>query len=68
MKSEAANLICHFARVGKYGLALEELAGYLALAGTPITGQERHDMVALAAEMPMDDNVRLPPASCPRVI
>ena len=68
MKSEAANLICHFAGVGEYGLALEELAGYLALAGTPITGQERNDMMALAAEMPMDDNVRLTLAFCPRVL
>jgi hypothetical protein len=65
----AANLICHFAGVGEYGLALEELAGYLALAGTgtPITGQERNDMMALAAEMQMDDNVRLTLAFCPRV-
>lgn len=37
--SEDANLICHFAGVGGYGLALEELAGYLALAGTPITAR-----------------------------
>ena len=39
MKSEAANLTCHFAGVGGYGLALDESAGYLALAGTPITGR-----------------------------
>jgi hypothetical protein len=39
MKSEAADLIRHFAGVGEYGLALDELAGYLALAGTPITGR-----------------------------
>ena len=68
MKSEAANLICHFAGVGEYGLALEELAGYLALAGTPITGQERNDLMALAAKMPMDDNVPLTLAFCPHVI
>ena len=67
MKSEAANLICHFVEVGEYGLALEELAGYLALAGTPITGQERNDMIALAAKMQMDDNVPLTLAFCPRV-
>jgi hypothetical protein len=53
--------------VGEYGLALEELAGCLALAGTPITGQERNDMVALAADMQMDDNVPLTLAFCPRV-
>jgi hypothetical protein len=67
-KSEAANLICHFAGVGEYGLALEELAGYLALAGTPITGQDRNDMTALAAKMQIDDNVRLTLAFCPRVL
>ena len=44
MKSEAANLICHVAGVGGYGLALDELAGYLALAGTPFSpGAQRHD-------------------------
>jgi hypothetical protein len=68
MKSEDANLIYHFVEVGEYGLALEELAGYLALAGTPITGQERNDMMALAAKMQMDDNVPLTLAFCPRVI
>ena len=68
MRSEAANLICHFAGVGEYSLALEELAGYLALAGTPVTGQERNDMMALAAKMQMDDNVPLTLAFCPRVI
>ena len=54
--------------MGEYGLALEELAGYLALAGTPITDQERNDMMALAAEMQMDDNVPLTLAFCPRVL
>ena len=68
MKSVAANLICHVAGVGEYGLALEELAGYLALAGTPITGQERNDMMTLAAKLQMDDNVPLTLAFCPRVI
>jgi hypothetical protein len=68
MKSEDANLIYHFAGVGEYGLALEELAGYLALAGTPITDQERNDMMALAAKMQMDGNVPLTLAFCPRVI
>jgi hypothetical protein len=68
MESEAANRICHFAGVGGYGLALEEPAGYLALAGTPVTGQQRNDMMALAATMQMDDNVRLTLAFCPRVL
>jgi hypothetical protein len=68
MKSETAHLICHFAGAGEYGLALEELAGYLALAGTPITGQQRNDMMALAATMQMDDHVRLTLAFCPRVL
>ena len=57
MKSEAANLICHFAEADEHGLAPEELAGYLALAETPITDQERNDMTALAAQMQKDDNV-----------
>ena len=67
MKSEDANLIYHFVEVGEYGLALEELAGYLALAGTPITDQERNGMMALAATMQMDDNVPLTLAFCPRI-
>jgi hypothetical protein len=54
--------------VGEYGPALEELAGYLALAGTPITGRERDDMMALAAKLQMDDNVRLALGFYPRVI
>ena len=68
MRSEAANLICYFTGVGEYGLALEEPAGYLALAGTPVTGRERNDMMALAARLQMDDNVPLALAFCPRVI
>jgi hypothetical protein len=68
MKSEAANLICHFAGVGEYSLALEELAGDLALAGTPTTGQDHNDRMALAANMQMDDHVRLTLAFCPRVL
>ena len=45
MKSEDANLICHFVGVGEYGLALEELTGYLALAGDAYhrPGAQRHD-------------------------
>ena len=68
MKSEAANLIYHLAGVDGYGLALEELAGYLALAGTPITGQQHNDMRTLAAEMQTGGNVRLTLAFCPRVM
>ncbi len=68
MKSAAANLTCNFAGMGGYGLALEEPAGYLALAGTPVTGRERNDMTTLAAELEMDDNVPLTLAFCPRVL
>jgi hypothetical protein len=67
-EKRGANLIYHFAEVGGYGLALEEPAGYLALAGTPTTGQDRNNMMALAATMQMDDNVRLTLAFCPRVL
>ena len=66
-KQEAA-LIHEFTAAGEYGLALEELAGFLALAGTPITDPERGGMPALAQTMQMDDNVPRTVAFCPRQI
>lgn len=38
----------------------------LAYAGAPVTGQERGDMLALAATMTMDDLVPRALGSCPR--
>ncbi len=44
-------------RRGEYGLALEDMAGILAHAGAPVTGQERAAMLALARTMEIDDLV-----------
>ena len=60
-----AALIHEFIAAGEYGLALEELAGFLALAGTPITDPDRGVMLAPAQRMRMDDNVSRTLAFCP---
>lgn len=52
-----ARMLHHFIEVGKYGLALKEIAGALAQQQTVITGQERGDMLALARQMQTDDLV-----------
>src|SRR5690348_14186420 len=49
--SEQARLLHHFIEAGEYGLALEEIAGTPAQDAIAITGQERADMLALAARM-----------------
>ena len=61
-----ARQLHHFIEVGEYGLALEEIAGALAQAKTPITDQERSDMLALTATMKMDDLVPRALGFCPR--
>lgn len=64
-----AEQLHEFIAVGEYGLALEEMAGVLAQAGTSITDQERGDMLALARRMKMDDDlVPRALAFCPRRI
>jgi hypothetical protein len=54
ISSEQAQLLHHFIEVGEYGLALEEIAGTLAQDAIAITGQERRDMMALAAQMKLE--------------
>jgi hypothetical protein len=61
-----ARQLHHVIEVGEYGLALEDIAGTLAQASTPITDQERSDMLALTATMGMDNLVPRALASCPR--
>ncbi len=68
MEKQEAALIHGFTAADEYELALEELAGFLALAGIPITDQERGDMLALAQRMQMDDNVPRTLAFCPRQV
>ena len=48
--------------VGEYGLALEDIAGTLAQDAIAITGQERGDMLALAARMKLEGGL-VPPRS-----
>jgi hypothetical protein len=63
---EQARLLYHFIEVSEYGLALEESAGTLAQDAIAITGQERNDMLALAAQMKLEgDLVPGALAACP---
>lgn len=56
----------HQITVGEYGLALEEIAGTLAQDAIAITGQERGDVLALAAQMKLEgDLVARALAACP---
>jgi hypothetical protein len=65
--SEQAQWLHHIIDVGEYGLALEDIAGTLAPDAIAITGQERGDMLALAARMNLDgDLVPRALAACPR--
>jgi hypothetical protein len=52
--SERARWLHHVIDVGEYGLALEDIAGTLAQDAIAITGQERGDMLALAARMNLE--------------
>jgi hypothetical protein len=63
---EQARLLHHFIEVGEYDLALEEIAGTLAQDTIAITGQERGDMLALAARMKLEGGlVARALAACP---
>ena len=65
--SDQARLLHHFIDVGEYGLALEEIADTLAQDAIAITGQERGDMLALAARMNLDGGlVPCALAACPQ--
>ena len=66
LESQGAQDVHHFIEVGEYGLALEEMAGALAQARTPITDQERGDMLTLAQTIKMDDDVPRALSLCPR--
>ena len=65
--SEQARWLHHVIDVGEYGLALEDIAGTLAQDAIAITGQERGDMLALAARMKLEgDLIPRALAACPR--
>ena len=49
--ADSAGWVHHVTEVGKYELALEDLAAILAHGKTPITDQERADMLALGRKM-----------------
>jgi len=64
---EQARLLHHFIDVGEYGLALEEIAGTLAQGAIAVTGQERGDMLTLAARMKLEGGlVPRALAACPQ--
>jgi len=63
---DQASLLHDFIEVGEYDLALEQIAGTLAQDEVAITGQERGDMLALAARMKLEgDLVPRALAACP---
>ena len=51
MPADSAGWVHHVTEVGEYELALEDLAAILAHGKTPITDQERADMLALGRKM-----------------
>ena len=55
--SEQVRLLHHFIEVGEYGLALEEMAWMLAQDTIAVTGQERGDMLGLAAQMKLEGDI-----------
>ena len=63
---EKARMLYNFIEVGEYGLALEEIVGTLCRHKTPITSQERSDVLALTRTMGMDDLIPRALRSCPR--
>ena len=65
--SEQAQWLHHVIDVGEYGLALEDIAGTLAQDAIAITGQERGDMLTLAARMNLEgDLVPRALTACPQ--
>jgi hypothetical protein len=64
---EKARMLYNFIEVGEYGLAFEEIVGTLCRHKTPITSQERSDVLALTRTMGMDDLILRALESCPRV-
>jgi hypothetical protein len=66
LEEREARLVHEFTDAGEYGLTLEEMACALAYEKTPITEQERTDMLALNHRMQMDDQVPRTLESCPR--
>jgi hypothetical protein len=63
-----ATLIHEFIEVGEFGLALEQMADVLAEDGTPITDEERADMLALNEDMKMGERVPRVLATCPTAL
>jgi hypothetical protein len=65
--SDQAGMLHHFIDVGEYGLAMEDIAGTLAQDAIAINGQERGDMLALAARMKLQGGlVPRALAACPQ--
>ena len=67
LTADEARWLHHVTEVGEYGLALDDMAAILAHDKTAITGEEREDMLALAALMKAEGG-RVPEAleNCPR--
>jgi hypothetical protein len=60
-----AELVHRFIAAGEYALALDDMAGWVAYKGLSITDQERSDMLALARQMGMEDEITRALASRP---
>ena len=66
MPADRAGWVHHVTEVGEYELALEDLAAILADGKTPITDQERTDMLALGRGMTLRHDLAGVLGACPR--
>src|SRR6185437_16328806 len=64
--ADSAGWVHHVTEVGEYELALEDLAAILADGKTPITDQERTDMLALGRKMTLRHDLAGVLEDCPR--
>jgi hypothetical protein len=54
-----------FIDAGEFGLSLEQMAGVLAKAATPLSDRERHNLLALVQMMGINDRVPRALDFCP---
>jgi acyl-CoA synthetase (AMP-forming)/AMP-acid ligase II len=66
MPADGAGWVHHVTEVGKYALALEDLAAILAHGKTAITDRERADMPALGRGMTLRQDLADVLGACPR--
>lgn len=67
LTAKDATLIHEFIDAGEFGLSLEQVVDVLAETHREMTDRERAEMLALVADMAMDDRVPRAMELCPRV-